>query len=121
MVWGKIEFEENLPELLTSDRPVVRTDALGANNAHIVFPIGPRRLFFAAQTQSVADKIQKIDRTTLLREINLRVVQQASKFVYARRDKPLRFVEKHMSTKQRPRLFELLQRESSRSHIDEYK
>ena len=118
MIWGKVEFSENENELITSDRPIIRTDRLARNHSHIVLPIGPKRLFFAAETQRVADEILAMNKKELVQNVNLQIVQQALKYVYARRYKPLRFVAKHMSSQQRPRVFQLLLAENARSHID---
>ncbi len=100
-----LDMPAEAPELLTSDRPIVRNHSgLGAPQGHMALPIGPRRLFVTAPDRGYLDTVERFDRRRLAMEMNRQVVQHAKDYAYGRTDEALPFVQKHFGTLQEPRL-----------------
>jgi Protein of unknown function (DUF4238) len=85
--------------LLTSDRPVIMTNGLKSDDAHIVLPISPRIAFVACRSEHKAAEIASMDSDFLARQINDRVALQAVKYVYGVDDNQLTFVEKRLGAR----------------------
>lgn len=97
MVWN-VAFTNNARfEFLTSDRPIIKT-FLNDERAHIVLPIGPRALFVVAKNEKVVSDIQRYPSDNLVKEVNMRVVAQAKKYVYGTDDTQRSFVQKYFGT-----------------------
>ena len=93
-------FKDN-HTLLTSDRPVMMTNGLGRPFGHIALPIGPRRLFIAAES---ADTISGIlTQPRIVGVLNDRVVRQAEEFVFGSDPLHFRFIERRLRSRQRQR------------------
>ena len=105
--WEVIDFPDDAFELLTSDRPVMRTNGIETAGGHIALPIGPRRLFLASPYPPVINSITNMDRKQLAKQINLRVVEGAARFVYGSTDSQLNFVAKHFGRRPTARLVEI--------------
>jgi hypothetical protein len=102
MIWGSLSLPVWTEALMTSDRPVLRFLGLGADNAYIVMPIGPKHIFYAVNSPHVAQTLADYPAAKLAAEINTQIVEQAHRYVYATTDKPLPFVQQHMSLKPAP-------------------
>lgn len=87
--------------LLTSDRPVVMTNGLIHQHSHIALPIGPRRLFVAAQSVDVLRQI--LTQNSLIERLNDIVVRQAEEFVFGSDSSHLAFVERRLKKTERQR------------------
>jgi hypothetical protein len=93
MFWGVIQFHRLRHPLLTSDRPLIMTNGIKHSHGHIILPISPDRIFFAARSQKVGseiDRLCKIETTSV--GFNDRIVSQARRYVYGTDDRQLRFV-----------------------------
>lgn len=104
LVWAVIDTPADEYPLLTSDRPIIRTNGMLAENGHLVIPIGPRKMFVAAKDQAALAVVRSIKLPQLVREANRQVCDYAVKYVYGIDDSQLEFVRKHFGTKQQPRL-----------------
>ena len=104
MPWWVIDTDPNDYPLLTSDRPVIRTNGLNAPNGHIALPIGPHRVFVVAKDQQTLNVIRSSNARQIVREVNRQVCDYAVKYVYSIDDTQLEFVEKHFATREQPRL-----------------
>ncbi len=82
--------------LLTSDRPIVMSNGLLQQDAHIVLPISPRKLFIATKTEETFEFFREMDINQLVEAMNNQVCQQAHRFVFGSDDRALRFVEKRL-------------------------
>jgi hypothetical protein len=82
--------------LLTSDRPLVMTNGLSLPGAHLAMPIGPRRLFVAANELALAQQIVRQGHDELVSMMNDLVVRQARKFVWGFDNSHLQFVEQRL-------------------------
>lgn len=89
---------------LTSDRPVIRS-FLGYDDSHWVLPIGPRRLFVAAQRKGFGDALADAVSRNGWKEVNRQVLRQAVNLAFADDDKHLPLVQKHLAAGTRPSLF----------------
>lgn len=89
---------------LTSDRPTIRT-SLGQDDSHWMIPIGPRRLFVAAQKRSYGDHICEAVEGQGWKEVNRRIVRQAVSLGYADHDRYLPFFQKHLAAATSPSAF----------------
>lgn len=104
MLWHVIDTSDADFDLLTSDRPVIRTNGLMVEGGHLALPIGPRKLFVAARDEAALRLILARSRRQLVRECNRQVCDYAVKFVYGVDDSQLSFVGKHFATKNQPRV-----------------
>jgi hypothetical protein len=104
MHWLVLDVPETGFSLLTSDRPIWMTATLTEEDALMVMPIGPRKLFTAV----VRPGTQLRRRTDLVKTVNKLVVQHAVKYVYGQTDSMLPFVQKHMATRRHSTLLERL-------------
>lgn len=116
MVWHVVDTDTRDHPMLTSDRPVIRSNGLDAPNGHIAMPIGPHKLFLAAKNKDVLRSIVGLGPRALVRETNRLVTRRAAKLVYAVDDRQLAFVVKHFGKDPDHRLLE-----STVSKIDEIK
>lgn len=101
MHWEVLHLDARSPNLITSDRPVVRTNGLVSPDSHLAIALGPRRLFLAARNRETALKRLKGNEKQLVLEYNRAVAGAAMKYVFATDDKLAEFVQKHFG-KRRP-------------------
>lgn len=92
MSFHTIQVGQTKHGFLTSDRPLIMTNGLVVENAHIVIPISPSQLFVAVRNKSTWDYIRKIRLDELATSVNNKVAEQARKYVYGTDDRQLRFV-----------------------------
>jgi len=78
--------------LLTSDRPVIMSNGLTQQDAHIVLPISPRLLFIATKNEETFRRFGSMPPNDLAQAVNNQVSQQAYRFVFGVDDGQLRFV-----------------------------
>ncbi|MBU1306948.1 MAG: DUF4238 domain-containing protein [Alphaproteobacteria bacterium] len=104
MIWAVIDTPADEYPLLTSDRPIIRTNGMMVENGHLVIPIGPRKMFVAAKDQAALAVIRGMKPRQLVRESNRQVCDYAVKYVYGVDDSQIDFVRKHLGTKEQPRL-----------------
>jgi hypothetical protein len=99
MIWT-VAPRSGIYPLFTSDRPITMT-ALGQDDAHLVMPLTPDHVFFAAKN---AETLHKIERRNLyggLAEIiNNNVVRQAMRYVYAIDDSRKAFLVNRLGNRQ---------------------
>lgn len=99
MRWSIISFRNERHTLLTSDRPILMTNGLAGPDNHLIMPIGPRRLFIAANTAEVERAITNMHPRDVMEQVNDRVVSQARKYVWGTDDTQLRFVQNRFGKK----------------------
>jgi Protein of unknown function (DUF4238) len=116
MVWNTIETPNAEFEFLTSDRPVLMTPTLGEDNAYILLPIGPRRLFAATKDQATMKMLKNKSQTSFVKIINKQLVTHAVKYTYGSDASQLRFVQNNMSTVNFEPLFARLTRAMKEDH-----
>lgn len=104
MHWRVVDTSAHQEQLLTSDRPVIRTNGIKEPEGHIALPIGPHRLFIAARDPGYADLLAKIPPKDLVRESNKQVVQGAHKYVYSQNEAQAKFIHKHHGQEPQPRI-----------------
>ncbi len=90
--WHTMTMNTSKHPLLTSDRPVILTNGLVRDDAHIVLPIGPRRLFIATKELETFQSFLQRRPDEFATAINDRVCLQARKFVFGSDRSQLRFV-----------------------------
>jgi hypothetical protein len=105
MHWLVLDVGTEYP-LFTSDRPIWMTAALTEDDACLLMPIGPRKIFAATATLAAQQKLIARRRVELAKVRNKLVVQHAVKYVYSQTDRALSFVQKHMGTKRHSSLLE---------------
>jgi hypothetical protein len=79
MAWHTADFSDAKSRLLTSDRPIIMTNGLSNDDAHIALPISPTRLFIAVRRAETLEKFKSLD---LVEIANHKVAEQAVKYVY---------------------------------------
>lgn len=93
MIWGSLTLPIQLPALFTSDRPVHWFSPLSAPGCHIVMPIGPKKIFWAANTDEMAMWIRTRPVDHMVEFINQQTIRRAQNYVYAMTDKRLSYVQ----------------------------
>jgi len=106
MQWRILKTPASAPRLLTSDRPVIRSNNLKGEQGHIALPIGPRLLFIASPDIRFLNDLLRVDQTRLVKECNRQVVEGAVRFVYAVDESQTRFIENRFGRTPQPRLIE---------------
>ncbi|MCD1642474.1 DUF4238 domain-containing protein [Aurantimonas coralicida] len=104
MAWRVLDLSSSSHALLTSDRPVLRTNNFIDHDSHIVVPISPTQLFVAVKEIEVLDDISRISPNQLVRAVNRASVCSAVKFVWSSDTAQSNFIKKHFSTVQQDRL-----------------
>lgn len=120
MFWRVLDFSGCGVDLVTSDRPVWMTVSLLEPDALIVMPIGPTKLFVAANDLRDVKAIRAMNRRKYAKEVNKLMVQHAIKFVFGADEKLLPFVQKHFATKRHSTLMERLARMEGYTVLDNY-
>jgi hypothetical protein len=87
--------------LMTCDRPLVLF-SLGDPKGSLFLPIGPRKLFVAANTEEVLSEFSNGNPSQTVERVNEIIVSRARRYVYAREDWQKDFIKKTMSTKMEP-------------------
>ncbi|NEJ94344.1 DUF4238 domain-containing protein [Rhizobium leguminosarum] len=106
MNWRVLETPASAPRLLTSDRPVIRSNSLKGEKSHVALPIGPRLLWIASNDMRFLNDLRGIDQTRLVKECNRQVVEGAVRFVWSADESQTRFIEKRFGNQPQPRLIE---------------
>ncbi|PTV70220.1 DUF4238 domain-containing protein [Agrobacterium pusense] len=106
MHWRVLQTPASAPLLLTSDRPVIRTNGLDSAGSHIALPIGPRFLFIASHDTQFLQGLLKANQMELVKECNRQVVGSAVRFVFASDERQKSFIQKWFGKQPQPRLME---------------
>jgi hypothetical protein len=100
MRWTVLFNPEPEFEMLTSDRPMLITNGIGAPKGQLVMPISPFHLFVATNNIETERDVRTVWKTRkAIRQVNDRVASQARKYVYGTDDKQLAFVSKRLGLK----------------------
>jgi hypothetical protein len=94
--WSVLTTDKAKHELLTSDRPVVHSHNLNHAEAHLIVPIGPRRLFIAVKDRRLIGMVRSAGQDKLVRAVNEFVVSNATVTVCGRTDSQLQFIQNRM-------------------------
>ena len=95
--WMRWTFGDVRHELLLSDNPVVFVGGIDAPDLMVAVPLSPSAAFFAVRNGDLTERLRRADPDELVRRLNESVVGQATARVYARSERPRRFVEKLVS------------------------
>jgi hypothetical protein len=93
--WFVLTTKADVPQFLTSDRPVVMSSTLTADDSYLYLPLGPHRLFVAVTNAAAEERIRRFPSLKLVDETNRLVILQASKYVYGADKNAIEFVEKY--------------------------
>lgn len=99
MYWHLGRFENLKHTILTSDRPIVMTNGLKADDSHIVMALSPKHMLCIAASEKVAHDVTSMPPAEIVQTWNDRMARQARKFVYGQNDRHLRFVENRLGEK----------------------
>lgn len=102
MAWNVANVSSGRHKLLTSDRPICMSDTLGETDAFVMMPLTPTKLFIAVRRMQTMDAIQRLTRDELVAEVNLEVVRNARRFVFAADTAQNRFVLNHFGCSNKP-------------------
>lgn len=92
--------------LLTSDRPVSRTNGLDVPYGHLALAISPTKLFCAARDQETARWLRQAPPNVIVRNYNHQVTAGAVRFVYSINRDQTSFVNRWIGTDPQRRLVE---------------
>jgi uncharacterized protein DUF4238 len=101
MKWVVVDVTASPQILLTSDRPVT-TYNLRKPDGNLFLPIGPTKLFVAANSQATLDKLSQGTQKSIVEKANEFVVARARRYVYSRDRFNEAYIRRHMSTKLEP-------------------
>lgn len=82
MRWFVLTMEADAPALLSSDRPLFLSGALGAADCYLTLPIAKDKLFIAVNTEEMERKFKAQPQNQLIQSTNVQIVKQAAKYVY---------------------------------------
>lgn len=99
MYWHLGRFVDLKHTILTSDRPIIMTNGLKADDSHMVIALSPQHMLVIAATEKVAKEVTSMHPTEIVATWNDRMARQARKFVYGVNDRHLRFVENRLGEK----------------------
>lgn len=108
MQWIVRDLPDTAPELLTSDRPIMKSGELIRSDDFVMLPIGPRKLFIAVGDAETVKRVHAYDAAVQAENVNKYIVGRAQECVYGTGDAQLEFVRTHMGTKPERTLFERL-------------
>ena len=100
MRWSIVTFCGAPHSLLTSDRPVCRTNGIDRPDGHVALPVGPTQVFVAANSRDIEATLRQTRAGELHARINNMVVRHAIKYVYGTDDRQLRFVENRLARRE---------------------
>jgi hypothetical protein len=89
-------------DLLTSDRPLIVSDGLHHRDAFIGLPIGPRRILFLAEKESVAARFAGPTARQLSRAVNDAIVRQAEALVISANTRQTNFIDNRLGVTDAP-------------------
>lgn len=104
MIWRVFDFPQHCHPLLTSDRPLIRTNGLDRPGTHIALPIGPHKLFVASIDPDVIEGLLAQRPSIIAREVNKLTVESAARYVYGVDDRQMRFVSNRFGKNPQPRI-----------------
>jgi hypothetical protein len=99
MYWHLGRFENLKHTILTSDRPIIMTNGLRADDSHMVMALSPKHMLCIAATEKVAHDVTSMPPAEIVQTWNDRMARQARMFVYGQNDRHLRFVENRLGEK----------------------
>lgn len=102
MSWSIIQLSKPKHGLLTCDDPVLMSNGLDHDRSFIALPVGPDRLFLAANRQDVIRAFADQDSAALERAFNDAVCQQADQIVIGRSNQHRKFVENRLGRGEPP-------------------
>lgn len=97
MFWFVRHYRAGVP-ILTSDHPVTMVNGLDEPEGVISMPIGPTAVFFAVNSDEMADRILAADDAAQAASVSKHVVSKARAFAYAQDDSQLPMVQAHFAT-----------------------
>lgn len=104
MRWFVVTMAADVPALLTSDRPLLLSGALGTPDCYLTLPIAADKLFVAVNSAEMELKFKAQPQKELVQSTNLQIAKQAAKYVYGADNSASDFVDKHISS-DRPKCF----------------
>lgn len=110
MHWRVLKITESAPRLLTSDRPVIRTNGLMNKGDHLVLPLSPNLLFIGSYDKDVFSGILRANQIKLAKLINQYIVESAVRFVYSSDELQKRFIHNRFGRTPQPRLIDSIVR-----------
>jgi hypothetical protein len=97
MTWDVIDVSNTSFELLTSDRPLIRSNGLRPPQGHYALPISPTSIFLATHGNEMRTRALAMSPKQLARNSNRNVVGKAVRFVLGSSDQQHAFIEKHFA------------------------
>lgn len=102
--WFTLDFHSSSFDLLTGDMPVsvyslngkniLTFDDINDSSIYVTFPLAPKKCFLATKSEKNLDHFI-FPRTTLIKELNLKLVEKSVFYVFANTNKASRFINKH--------------------------
>ena len=96
MRWWTIGIPDDIPDLLTCDRPVFMSHGVSDERCFIALPLAPRFAFFATRSQATFDRVMSRDIKAIAKSINETLVSQAVNNVYGSSQQHHRFVQNRL-------------------------
>lgn len=84
--WVVRRLSRSAPEVVLSDRPLVRVGGTFSNDFIWALPLAPDVIFFATPAASFAEKIRKASERLIVHEVNAASVSQADIYVFSTED-----------------------------------
>ena len=95
--WWVFDVSNAPNPLLLGDRPCIFFGGIDDPNLAVALPIAHDKVFIATRGQMLGHSLPRVKPSELVRRVNDATVAQADKYIYARDDRCLRFVQNRRS------------------------
>lgn len=102
MAWGIHVIPRGYDNLLTSDKPIVKSNGLAHSAGYISLALGPKVLFIATNNKATLDNILGSGAGILVHNFNKAVCNQAIEYAYGFDKSQLFFVEEWLAKHEVP-------------------
>jgi Protein of unknown function (DUF4238) len=91
--WWVFDVSPTPIKLLLGDRPRVFYGGINDPNLAVALPLSPNRLFLATRGATLSNGLSRVPLRTLVAQVNDATVRQSEKYIYARDNSSLRFIQ----------------------------
>ena len=86
-------------EMFTADRPVLMSPTLTEDNAYIIMPVGPKKLYLAAKDKTTQRLILNKSGNDMVKTVNDQVIKHSNIAAYSTQQGNERYINKRLGTK----------------------
>jgi hypothetical protein len=95
MHWVVHTLAEQAGSFLTGDIPTIKTEKLIGDDASIILPLSPQKLFIATGSKQAYRGLDELPSKDVRKRMNIDVVAYARQYIVATDDRQTRFIQNH--------------------------